>query len=68
MSKIEKLAAEIFDLVEFDQGKGFISDGLDALKTERELFEIVRGHLRASERAARKIRGWLKKYGQAGKG
>lgn len=61
---VEALADEIFRLVEADQGKGFISDGLGALESKATLFSVVRGHLVRTERAARKIRRWLNGYGE----
>jgi hypothetical protein len=59
-----RLADEIFALVECDQGKGFISDGLGALETADRVFGTVRGALGATERAALKMRAWLRKHGQ----
>jgi len=61
---VEQLADEIFALVQFDQGKGFISDGLGALETQAKLFAVVRGHLEYTERAAKKIRRWLNSYAE----
>lgn len=61
---VASLADEIFFLVQVDQGFGFISDGLGALPSRQKVFDTVRGALKASERATRKMRRWLKKYGQ----
>jgi hypothetical protein len=58
------LADEVFALVQFDQGKGFVSDGLNALRTTAKVFEIVRGHLWHTERAAELMKNWLRKYGE----
>lgn len=54
---------ELFHLVESDLGFAHISDALDDLPDER-VFNIARGSLKHVESAARKIRGFLKKYGQ----
>jgi hypothetical protein len=54
------LADELFALVEHDQGKAFISDGLDAL-TPMEIVAAARVALRHTERVARKLRAWLRR-------
>jgi len=59
----KNLGAELFELVERDQGYAFISDAVDELPDER-VFDIARGALKHSEIVVRKIRGFLKKYGQ----
>jgi hypothetical protein len=61
---IAQLAEEIFGLVEYDQGKAFISDGIEASKSRRELFAVVRGSLKHSEIVVTKTRAFLRKYGQ----
>lgn len=61
---VNALADEIFALIQEDQGFGFISDGLGGLKSEKELFTVIRGALKHTELAAKKIRAWLKKYNQ----
>ena len=53
-----KLADELFLLVQGDQGKAFISDGLDVL-TPADIVEAARTSLRYTERVARKLRQWL---------
>ena len=56
------IGEELFDLVEYDQGKGFISDGLHAV-SEAEAVAIVRDvALPRSRSAVRKMAAWLKKY------
>lgn len=54
---------ELFHLVEADIGHAHISDALDDLPDER-VFNLARGSLKHLESAARKIRRFLKKYGQ----
>lgn len=61
---VAALADEIFALVERDQGFGFICDGLGALKNKEKLFAVVRGALKHTELAAKKMRKWLKTHGQ----
>lgn len=58
------LADEIFRLVQEDQGFGFVSDGMGALPDRKNVFAFVRGALKHTERAAGKMRRWLRKYGQ----
>lgn len=58
----EQLGDEIFRLVQDAQGKGFVSDGIDALETPAKIFGVIRGHLQQTERAARIMRKWLKQY------
>lgn len=54
---------ELFGLVEQDQGWAFVSDAIDDLPDEK-VFDIARGALKHTEIVARKIRRFLKKYGQ----
>jgi hypothetical protein len=56
------IGQELFDLVEYDQGKGFISDGLHVL-SDVETVEIVRDvALPRSRSAVKKMAAWLRKY------
>jgi hypothetical protein len=55
------LGAELFRLVEQDQGWAFISDAIDELPDER-VFDIARGALKHTEIVAVKIKRFLKKY------
>lgn len=64
---VAALADELFGLVQLDQGKGFVSDGLEVIETRAEFFEIVRGHLEHSERACQKLRAFLRKYDELGR-
>lgn len=64
ITKVEKLADELFRLVEKDQGKGFISDGLGVLKNEDEFFEVVKMHLNYSRIVVKRIESFLRKYGK----
>lgn len=59
-----ELANEIWCLIECDQGKSFISDGLDAAKSRRQVFDVVRGSLKHAERSVKNTRAFLKKYGE----
>lgn len=63
-SGVEDLGAELFDLVQNAQGRGFVSDGISYVDGRAQFFRIVRGHLQETERAARLIRKFLKKYGE----
>ncbi len=56
-----KLADELFVLVQGDQGKAFISDGLDAL-SPRDIVEAARTSLRFTEASARKLRRFIKAH------
>lgn len=58
------LGDEIFSAVQDAQGRGFISDGLCALDTPEQVFAAVRGHLKNTERAAKIVRQWLRKYNE----
>ena len=60
-SKPKNLGAELFRLVEQDQGYAFISDAIDELLDGR-VFDIARGALKHTEIVAAKIRKFLKKY------
>ncbi len=53
------MVAELFLLVERDQGKAFISDGLDALPTAKDIVEAARTSLKYTERVAQKLRAWI---------
>lgn len=57
------VGAELFDLVERDQGYAFVSDAISGLPAER-VFDIARGALKHTEITAQKIRRFLKKYGE----
>ena len=62
-SKTKNLGAELFKLVEQDQGYAFVSDAIDELPDER-VFDIARGALKHTEIVAAKIREFLKKHGE----
>lgn len=57
------LGAELFDLVERDQGYAFVPIAISGLPDER-VFDIARGALKHTEIVAQKIRQWLKKHNQ----
>lgn len=59
----QALADELFGLVEFVQGKAFISDGCGSM-SQADIFEMARTSLMYTEETAKKLRRWLKKYGQ----
>ncbi len=60
---VGELANEIIVSTEKDQNQGYITDDIDAFPRER-LFAYVRGCLKNTERCARTMRAWLKKYGE----
>ncbi len=60
-SRSERLAEEIFGLVEYDQGKGFVSEGMGVL-TPKEIVETVRTALWHTEVAGRKMQQWLQDH------
>ena len=51
-------------MVERDQGYAFVSDGLGYNGDVAQVFNVARGALKATESSARKIRKFLKKYGE----
>jgi hypothetical protein len=57
------LGAELFGLVEAEQGYAFVSDAVSGLPDKR-VFDIARGALKHTEIVARKLRKWLKDHGQ----
>ena len=59
----KSLGAELFDLVERDQGYAFVPVAISDLPSER-VFDIARSALKHTETTARKIRQWLKKHNQ----
>ena len=59
---VERLGEEIFGLVQDAQGKGFVSDGIVAVPTTRQLFGVIRFHLKHTRRAARIMEKWLKRH------
>lgn len=62
----EKLAAELFAVVEHAQGHAFISDAESPNATHEEFFSRVRGRLAWTMESARILRKFLRKYGQGG--
>ena len=61
MNDAERMADELFFLVQYDQGKAFISDGMDCMKPS-DIISAARSSLRRTERVARRLRRWLGKY------
>ena len=66
MNNAGKMADELFALVESDQGKAFISDGMDCMKPS-DIISAARTSLRYTEKVARKLRKWLGKHGDSRK-
>lgn len=62
---VAQLADEIFNLVQTDQGRAFISDGIEAARSPEHLFAVVRGSLKHSRIVVKKTRAFLRKYGQS---
>jgi len=58
----ERLADSLFRAVEIEQGRAFISDGLD-LMTDIQIVAIARGSLMHSRRVVRALERWIKKHG-----
>jgi hypothetical protein len=59
--KFKSLGAELFALVEQDQGYAFVSDAVDELPDDRVL-AIARGALKHSESVVVKLRKFLKQH------
>ena len=57
------LAAELFALVEFDQGKAFISDGMGNL-SRAEIIKVARMALRHTEVTADHLRSFLSRFNE----
>lgn len=62
-AKYRTKGQELWKIVEADIGHAHISDAIDDLPDDR-VFNLARGSLKSLERAARKIRNFLKKYGE----
>ena len=62
---VPRMADELFRLVEYNQGKAFISDGMGVFATREELLAVVRGCLAQSRLATNKMAAWLEKYERA---
>lgn len=61
MKKNRPLGAQLFELVERDQGYAFVSDAVDELPDDRVL-AIARGALKHSEIVVMKLRKFLKQH------
>jgi len=61
---VAKLADELFAKVEYDQGVGFVSDGMGAIGSHEAFFNAVRSAHKHTAAAERKMRAFLKKYGE----
>lgn len=61
----QKLGAEVFGLVEADQGYAHISDALGTIEDADRVFNTVRRALISTEASAQKMRKFLRKYGQS---
>ena len=62
--EVDKLADELFKLVEAAQGFAFISDGEGAGMNRSQFFARVRGRLRWTRKSDRLIKKFLMKYGE----
>lgn len=63
--KAGAIAAELFSLVEREQGASFISDGMEEM--DRETFlDCVESSLLSTLETARLFRAFLKKHGRSG--
>lgn len=54
----EKLADDLFRLLEYDQGFSYISDGMGG-QTREDIISIAQVALRSHEKCARLLRKWL---------
>lgn len=61
--EVEALGAELFKIVETDQGHFFVSDG-ETFPTTAQFFERIRGRLEYGRRSVRKMAAFLRKYGE----
>jgi hypothetical protein len=59
---VEELTEELFVAVEADQGSFCFSDAYNY--EPAEFWAMVRGRLKAGERAVKKTRAFLRKYGE----
>ncbi len=59
----EKLADELFSLVEHLQGEAYISDGIGVLSRE-EVFALARRSLDKHRECAERLDSWLEGYNQ----
>lgn len=62
--KVKDLADSLFRVVEAEQGRAFISDGLDALDTIECVLDAAQKSLRHTENVAKILRKWLTKHGR----
>lgn len=68
LTRVERLAAELFKAVESAQGFAYVSDGeAHAGTVESEFFRRTRGRLEWSKEVTLKLREFLKKHGQLNK-
>lgn len=56
-----KLGAELFALVQHDQGKGFVSDAVESTE-DKNIIAMAEIALFYSERVSRNLRKFLKKH------
>ncbi len=61
--EVEKLADELFGLVQTDQGYFYVSDG-EYFLTKDAFFERVRGRLKHGRKAVKNMAAFLQKYRQ----
>lgn len=65
MSPDPKLGRALFALVEEDQGRAFISDGIEN-QTTQEIIALARGSLRRSRQVVRKLEAFIAKHAATG--
>lgn len=61
---VSDLVDELFDAIQEDQGHGFFSDGEGVGLTHQQYFDHARTRLVYNERAIKKIKKFLRKYGE----
>lgn len=62
---VDKLVDELFHAVQMEQGLGFVGDG-ETFAGRADFFRRIRGRLEWNRAAVRKMRNFLKKYGELG--
>lgn len=61
-TSVRELGNMLFRLVHEDQNLGYVSDAIANIESRERLFAVVRGHLKHSRRAVRRMEAWLKEY------
>ena len=58
MTKAKRMGQSLFKLVQEDQGRAFVSDGIDEL-TENEIIAFANGVIKRNKIINRKIKKWM---------